>query len=123
MTAKWLPPDDPHSWLSRARSNLARSKSQIPEAFLEDLCYDAQQAGEKAIKAVFIHRGEKFPFIHDLDELLQLLKRNGHKIPKYVWEAEELTRFAVVTRYPGFGPVTKLDLCPFSSLRGWGQGI
>ena len=29
-------------------------------------CFDAQQAAEKAIKAVFIHRGESFPYIHNL---------------------------------------------------------
>ena len=73
---------------------------------LEDLCFDAQQAAEKAIKAVFIHRGEYFPFIHDLRQLLDLLERNGLKIPKYVRQAEHLSAFAVVTRYPGLvGPV------------------
>ena len=33
----------------------------IPDVDLEDLCFDAQQAAEKAVKAVFIHRGESFP--------------------------------------------------------------
>jgi len=28
-----------------------------PDVYLEDLCFDAQQAAEKAIKSVFIHRG------------------------------------------------------------------
>ncbi|HLN30534.1 MAG TPA: HEPN domain-containing protein [Gemmataceae bacterium] len=82
----------------------------VPAEYLEDLCFDAQQAAEKAIKAVFICRGERFPYVHDLEELLQILERNGLKIPKYVWEAEELSRFAVVTRCPGMvGPVTKND--------------
>jgi len=76
--------------------------------WFEDLCFDAQQAAEKAIKAVFIRRGERFPFIHDLDELLRRLESNGLKIPKYVREADELTRFAFRTRYPGLdAPVTK----------------
>jgi hypothetical protein len=36
-----------------------------------------------------------------------MLERNGLKIPKYVWEADELSRFAVKTRYPGLAdPVT-----------------
>jgi HEPN domain-containing protein len=30
--------------------------------YLEDLCFDAQQAAEKAIKAVFIAPGERFPY-------------------------------------------------------------
>ena len=41
------------------------------------------------------------PFIHSLKRLLDLLEQNGVKIPKYVWEAEELTPYAAVTRYPG----------------------
>lgn len=107
MGRKRLPPDDPREWISRAKSNLALSGNLIPEADLEDLCFEAQQAAEKSIKAVFIGRGEIFPYSHDLEQLLRLLERNGLKIPKYVREAKELTRFAVVTRYPGLAsPVT-----------------
>ena len=107
MTPKRLPPDDPREWLNRARSNLACAKASVPHAYVEDLCFDAQQAAEKAVKAVFIRRGERFPFIHDLEELLRRLEQTGLKIPKYVWEAKELTPFALVTRYPGrVGPVT-----------------
>jgi HEPN domain-containing protein len=79
----------------------------VPGVYLEDLCFDAQQAAEKAIKAISIGRHEEFPFVHDLEELLRLLKRNGLKVPKYVRQAEELSRYAVVTRYPGLAdPVT-----------------
>lgn len=78
--------------------------------WFEDLCFDAQQAAEKGIKAVFICRGESFPYTHDLEKLLKLLERNGLKIPKYVWQADELSDFAFVTRYPGHaGTVTKRD--------------
>jgi HEPN domain-containing protein len=46
-----LPPDDPHEWLNRARSSLAKARegAAFPEIYLEDLCFDAQQAAEKAI--------------------------------------------------------------------------
>lgn len=107
MKHKRYPPDDPREWLNRARSNLVRAASVIPEVALEDYCFDAQQAAEKAIKAIFIQRREKFPFSHDLDKLLRLLERNGIRIPKYVNDAKELTRYAHRTRYPGLGsPVT-----------------
>lgn len=107
MTRKRLPPDDPHEWLNHAQSNLAHAQSTNPDVWFEDLCFDAQQAAEKAIKAVFICRGEHFSFIHDLDELLEMLERNGLKIPKYVRQAKDLSPFASVTRYPGrVGPVT-----------------
>jgi HEPN domain-containing protein len=52
-------------------------------------------------------RGVSFPYIHDLGRLLTLLKAAGVRIPKYVAEADRLTRFAVESRYPGVsGPVT-----------------
>jgi HEPN domain-containing protein len=70
-------------------------------AVLEDLCFEAQQAAEKAVKAVFVKRGESFPYIHNLDRLLGLLRRNGQKVPRYVLEAGKLSRYAFETRYPG----------------------
>jgi HEPN domain-containing protein len=107
MARKRLPPDDPREWLNRARSNLIRARQTAAGVYLEDLCFDAQQAAEKAIKAVFIHRGETFPYVHNLKQLLGLLAKNGVKVPKYVRQANELTRFAVEPRYPEkCGPVT-----------------
>jgi HEPN domain-containing protein len=101
MARKRLPPTDPREWLNRARSNLALAKSNTVGAYLEDLCFEAQQAAEKAIKAVFVVNGAVFPFIHDLKKLLKRLERSGVKIPKYVWQADELSPFAVAARYPG----------------------
>ncbi len=100
MKRKRLLPNDPREWIARAKSNLVRAGSVIEGVELEDLCFDAQQAGEKAIKAVFIHRDETFPYSHDLDKLLHLLEGNGHRVPKYVKDAKELTQYAHVTRYP-----------------------
>jgi len=49
MPPEQRPLDDPHEWLRRARSNLARAQADIRLAgvYLEDLCFDAQQAAEK----------------------------------------------------------------------------
>jgi HEPN domain-containing protein len=107
MKPKRYPPTDPREWLNRAKGNLVRAQAITRGSYLEDLCFDAQQAAEKAIKAIFVHHGKSFPFIHDLDELLDQLAHQGVKIPKYVRLANELSRYAVITRYPGvIGPVT-----------------
>ena len=74
MAARRLPPDDPREWLNRARSNLTRAGKILAGVYLEDLCFDAQQAAEKAIKSVFIHRTAPFPYVHDLGDLLRLLE-------------------------------------------------
>ena len=50
---------------------------------------------------MFVHLREAFPYVHDLKRLIGLLERKGVKIPKYLREAKELTRYAFVTRYPG----------------------
>jgi HEPN domain-containing protein len=112
MPPKRRPADDPVEWLNRARSNLARAKADIrvPGVYLEDLCFDAQQAAEKAIKAVLLKLGVPFPFIHDLGGLLDLIRKAGGTVPRSVRDAGRLTRFAVVTRYPGIAePVSHED--------------
>jgi HEPN domain-containing protein len=110
MPRKHLPPNDPREWLRRAQSNHARAASPLPDAYLEDFCFDAQQAAEKAIKAVFMAHGLTFPYIHDLGRLLTVLAQAGVRVPQYVQEADQLTRFAVDARYPGLSsPVTKRE--------------
>ncbi len=95
--------DDSAEWLRRAKSNLVRASEDIrlPEVAIEDLCVDAEQAAEKAIKAVLIHLNIRFPYIHDLGALLALAEEHGEAVPMHVREAARLTRFAVETRYPG----------------------
>ena len=80
--------------------------------------FDAQPCAEKAIKAVFVSRGETFPYVHDLKKLIHLLERNGVTIPKYLLQAEELTRYAFVTRYPGkYSSATERQYRPRCALR------
>jgi HEPN domain-containing protein len=103
MPSERFPPDDPREWLNRARSNLAKAQSAAgaPEVYLEDLCYDAQQAAEKAIKAVLIHLGVRFPYIHDLAQLLALVEGADQSVSESIKQAARLTEYAVETRYPG----------------------
>ncbi len=102
-----FPADDPREWINRARSNLAMAKSRIPDVYPEDLCFHAQQAAEKAIKAVMIKRGIDFPYVHDLARLLSMLKEEDETIPDFVGQARKLSRFATVTRYPMDQAVTE----------------
>lgn len=104
---KRYPPDDPREWLNRARSNLARAKAKRTGVYLEDLCFDAQQASEKAIKALLIKLDVNFPYVHDLAELLTLVENTGQAVPEPIKQARQLSRFAVFTRYPGIGPSIK----------------
>ena len=103
-------PDDPREWLNRARSNLALAKSRTPGAYLEDLCFEAQQAAEKAVKAMLISLDVEYPYVHDLAHLLSMLEEAGVCVPDNVVRAGELTPYAVLTRYPGPArPITERE--------------
>ena len=125
---KRYPPEDPREWLNRARSNLAKAKVRRKGVYLEDLCFDAQQAAEKAIKAVLIKRDVKFPYIHDLAELLTLAEETGIKIPKSMKGAGKLSKFAVFTRYPfDSSPIVekeyKEEIKIAQAVLRWAEGI
>ena len=79
-------PDDPREWLNRAKSNLALAKSRVPDAYLEDLCFEAQQAAEKAIKAVLLALEIDYPYTHDLAHLLSLLEEIGRDRGNRPWD-------------------------------------
>ena len=100
-------------WLARANSDLAIAKVPLPEhGFYEDLCFHAQQAAEKALKAVYQHNGWTFRYTHDLDDLITGLKRLNLDVPENVVDADILSRFAWETRYPGcLEPISQDEYC------------
>jgi HEPN domain-containing protein len=76
-------PDDPAEWLRRARSSLerARADARLPGVYLEDLCFDAQQAAERAIKAVFVGRATAFPYVQTWSHCSRCFSRTGWRFP------------------------------------------
>jgi HEPN domain-containing protein len=101
MTRTRYAPDDPREWLGRARSNLVQAQTEHPDIYLEDLCFQAQQAAEKALKAILLDSGKAFPHTHDIAHLLTLIEHDVMDIPSEFDDAALLTKYAVATRYPG----------------------
>lgn len=99
----------PENWLRRAKSNLIRAmQPKHEEVFWEDYCFDAQQAAEKALKALLLFHKIPFRFVHDIAELLTVLEQNGVSLPESIKKAAELSDYAVEARYPGpMEPVTE----------------
>jgi HEPN domain-containing protein len=102
-------PGSPQEWLARARGDLALARAPLPPGgFYEDLCFHAQQAPEKALKAVYLHGGWTFRYVHDLEELITGLRQNGLRVPEAVEDAVVLTSYAFEARYPGLAePVSE----------------
>ena len=95
-------PTDPLAWLARAKGNLnlAEKGGRLSGVLLEDLCFNAQQAAEKALKAVCLAQGQDIPKTHSLIHLMDILESGGIEIPKNVRHADILTQYAVQSRYP-----------------------
>ena len=96
-------------WLARARADLAMAKAPLPEgAVYEALCFHAQQATEKAIKAVFRSRHQGFEYTYNIGHLLHGLERLGLLLPQGIEDSVQLTDYASRTNYPGTGePVSR----------------
>lgn len=103
-----MPPEgndlgSPQDWLARARSNLSLARTLKTEDILwEDLCFQLQQAVEKSIKGVLLHCGVIFPYVHNISQLITLLKTSGIPWLEELDAAADLTEYAVEMRYPGF---------------------
>lgn len=94
-------PGSPADWLRHARSDLALSRTPAgDDVMLETLCFHAQQAAEKSLKAVLVSRGVSPPLTHNLRLLLDKLLPET-PVPEEVVSAVELTDYAVTVRYPG----------------------
>jgi HEPN domain-containing protein len=69
-------PDNPAEWIKRAGSSLTLSTAKTPGVLYEDLCFQAQQAAEKALKAVFVARKIPYPYTHMISMLFSLCSNN-----------------------------------------------
>lgn len=96
-----FPPDDPRAWLELAAQDLAVAQSRISGVGFGLLTYHAQQAAEKAVKAVLVAHSITFPYVHDIGVLLHLIGSSEVEVPVEVLEADILTDYATAGRYPG----------------------
>jgi len=67
-------------------------------------CFFAQQASEKALKALMIKRAKTYTGIHSVAELLRMLRRVLDVPGELVKAGEKLDRYYVPTRYPNAWP-------------------
>jgi HEPN domain-containing protein len=87
--------------LRRADTDAAGARAMLPINEVADVlvCFHAQQAVEKALKAVLAARGVEFPFIHDIGGLTKLCREAGVPLPDEMDGVDQLTPYAVGLRY------------------------
>ena len=86
MLSENAAPGSAEGWLRFARSDLVLASIPRPAGVLpENLCFHAQQAAEKALKAVLLSKGMEVPRTHNirtlLDRLAERIDRRRQKPP------------------------------------------
>jgi len=90
-------------WLLKAESDLRTAQILIKDENppTESICFHAQQAVEKLLKAYLTYLDIKAPKTHDIATLLELCLSVDEKFKELDQEKlEELTFYAVEIRYP-----------------------
>jgi HEPN domain-containing protein len=101
---------DVQAWIDDAKSDLALAAVRKTKRIrYEHLCFHAQQAAEKAVKAVLVACGGSVPRTHDIAFLLDQLPTFVAQSPP-ITILPVLTKYAVQNRYPGQDlPVSAVD--------------
>lgn len=100
-----MPPEpvlkEVEAWMRRAESDFRNIELVLPaaDAPFDTVCFHAQQAAEKYLKALLTYYGVPFGRTHDLPELLRLLPSDS-ALPQTVGDLSELADAAVLARSP-----------------------
>ncbi len=86
-------------WLDDAQGDLAHARSDLAGGFYNWACFSAQQAAEKAVKAVFQRLGAE-AWGHSVADLLAKLQEQKNVPQNLVDRALELDKAYIPTRYP-----------------------
>jgi HEPN domain-containing protein len=90
-------------WFIRAERDLIHAEQSLTNAIVinEAIVYHTQQAAEKALKGYLTARGQTFPKIHDVAQLVTTAATIDQRFAAYFNHAQALAPYATDFRYPG----------------------
>lgn len=89
--------------MDQAEGDLAHARNDLEDKFFDWACFSAQQAAEKAAKAVFQALGQE-AWGHSVADLLRELNRSRPLPEELIDIALELDKAYIPTRYPNAHP-------------------
>lgn len=89
-------------WFLKAEESLEmrRSSKKNKKISNERLCMESFYAVEFTLKGLMIYYGIRFPKTHIILTLIDILEKNGHKIPDELNAIEGLSYYKTETQYP-----------------------
>jgi len=93
---------DPKVWLRKAESDLLNIRNNLGSAEVpwDTVCFHAQQAVEKLLKAFLVANGKPAPREHDLVGLLSVCVQIAARFADLESGCRKLTVYATAVRYP-----------------------
>jgi HEPN domain-containing protein len=96
-------------WLKQSEADLKAARDSLEDGNYEWSCFQAQQCGEKALKAYLYEKGYTSIMTHMLKELVNECIKHDESFKILMKDARTLDMFYIPTRYPnGLGG----DLAP-----------
>ncbi len=90
----------PHRWLRQAEADLQAAHDSAQSNHFDSACFQSQQAGEKALKALLYLRGVNPRKTHDVLKLLEQAEKFESDLSNLREEAAFLDTLYLPTRYP-----------------------
>jgi HEPN domain-containing protein len=87
-------------WYRQAENDLAFAKRGLEEGYYSQVCFLCQQSGEKAVKSIHYHNGERFVPGHSIHALLKKLEPDFPEVNVLLETGGLLDQFYIPTRYP-----------------------
>lgn len=91
-------------WLKQAGYDLKAAKLSYGNDYHEWACFQAEQAAEKALKAVLVHAGWRPPKMHKLSILVSYCNHANDEFNHTKINFRDLESFTFVSRYPFLVP-------------------
>jgi len=91
-------------WVAKAEGDLQTARRELrvrKSPNYDAVCFHAQQAVEKYLKALMQEKGVPIPRIHSLAELLAILAKEDNEILPIQADTTILEGYSVQFRYPG----------------------
>ena len=96
-------------WMAQAKRDLEHASKDVADGYYEHACFEAEQAAEKAVKAVYLRRHED-AWGHRVAKLLEGIGEDDRPGQDLIDDAKILDQMYVSTRYPnGFESGAPMD--------------
>lgn len=89
----------PLGLLDLATADWVAARRLVVPGLYHNACYHAQQAAEKALKALLMRETATFPKTHDLSRLVDAVRVSQPTLPEFALESAVLNEYAVDMRY------------------------